>query len=127
MPRRSQALCPVTAVRGMAGGSALPASRQRHQWDQNPNSSNGVHSSGAGLSFLWALGPSLLLKCRCLNWEGMKREWGHYQFLTKPIGLMETKQEISENLSTGCSSELLILSSDNKMMSFLKREWTVSV
>lgn len=50
-----------------------------------------------------------------------------YQFLTKPIGLMETKPEISENLSTGCGSELLILSSDNKMMSFPKHEWTVSV
>lgn len=57
----------------------------------------------------------------------MKREWGHYPFLTKPVGLMETKREIFENLSTGCSSELLILSSDNKMMSFLKHEWTVSV
>jgi len=43
----------------------------------------------------------------------------------KPIGLMETKQEISEHLSSGCSSELLILSSDNEMMSFLKHEWTV--
>lgn len=50
-----------------------------------------------------------------------------YQFLTKPIGLVETKREISENLSTGCSSELLTVSSDNKMMSFPKHEWTVSV
>lgn len=45
---------------------------------------------------------------------------------SKPVGLMETKQEISENLSTGCSSELLILSSDNKTVSFPKHEWAVS-
>lgn len=114
----------MSAVRGTAGGRALPPLRHRH--GQNP-ASNGVRSSGAGLSLLGALGPSLLLKCGCLNWEGVKRERGRYQFPTKPVGLMETKREISENLSTGCSSELLILSSDNKMMSFPKHEWTVSV
>lgn len=61
-----------------------------------------------------------------LGWQE-KLMGTHYPFLNKPIGLMETKQEISEHLSSGCSSELLILSSDNEMMSFLKHEWTVSV
>lgn len=115
----------MIAVLGAADGISS-ASRQRQQQGQNPHSSSGVCSSGAVLSLPGALGPSLLRQHSCLNGDGRKRGWGHYQLLTKPIGLMETKQEISENFSTGCSSELLILSSDNKPMSFPKHEWAVS-